>query len=134
MKMEYAPSDTEAMRKLQHRVHERIAPHSLLLACLSSHYMAQRLNGSYMEFQMLSLLQSSLPPLMNMTSHPLTRELIFSIVLLSLQLLRYSNFLDPETQRSLKDDILSVGLAWFRNPPRYVPKHFPQLHRESKQR
>lgn len=116
--MEYAPSDMDHIHKLQHRVHDRLAPHLLILQFMSSHYMAQRLNGSYMEFQSLLLLRSSLMQLENTPSHPLARELHFNIILFALKALRYSNNISPEEQRLFKDEILTAALAWFRNPSR----------------
>lgn len=56
---------------------------------------------------------------MSSPSHPLARELHFHIVLLGAKVLRYSTTLDSASKWKLKDQILSVGLAWFANPPRW---------------
>ena len=118
--MEYAPSDKDAIDKQQHRLHDRLTPHFIILQFMSSHYMAQRLNGSFAELQSLSLIESSLVPLKDTPSHPLARELHFAIVLFSLKVLRYCSSISPEDQRLYKDKILAAALAWFQNPPRYV--------------
>ena len=119
VRMEYAPSDYDLIKKQQQRVHDRLAPHFLILQFISSHYMAERLNGQFMETQALSMMQASLDPLVETSSHPLARELHFNIILFSLKILRYSGELGPEAQRNFKDKILSAALAWFKNEPRF---------------
>ncbi|KAL9052544.1 MAG: hypothetical protein Q9162_005348 [Coniocarpon cinnabarinum] len=119
VRMDYAPSDYNFIRKQQQRVHDRLTPHFLILQFISSHYMAERLNGLFMETQALSMMQGSLDTLVDTVSHPLARELHFSIILFSLKVLRYSGELSPEAQRLFKDKILSAALAWFRNEARW---------------
>ena len=119
VRMEYAPSDYDFIRKQQQRVHDKLTPHFLILLLISSHYMAERLNGNFIESQAMSMMETSLPVLADTASHPLARELHFNIILFSLKILRYGSHLSPESQRSFKDKILSAALAWFRNEPRY---------------
>lgn len=123
--MEYAPSDMESIHKQQHRVHDRLSPHFLVLQFISSHYMAQRLNGSFIELESLALLRSSLVILEDTPSHPLARELHFFIILFSLKVLRFSSYISAGAQRQYKDQILTAALAWFKNSPRYEDKDSP---------
>lgn len=72
-----------------------------------------------MEKACIRLLGATLKSLIISSSHPLARELHFHIVLLGAKILNNSTTLDIASKWRLKDQVLSVGLSWFANPPRW---------------
>ncbi|KAI9718337.1 MAG: phosphatidylinositol-4- kinase [Chrysothrix sp. TS-e1954] len=119
LKEEFAPSDGEALKKQQKRIQDLIAPHFRILQFLESHYHATRLNGVAAEKSYHRFLQVTLRGLRQTSSHPLSREIHFRMLSLGLKILRHSTSLAPALRWRLKDDLLSVGLDWFSNPPRW---------------
>lgn len=118
---EFAPSDNDGILKQQQRMHDQFAPHFRIVQFLASHYQATRLSSSSTERAYLRLLKATLSALRRTKSHPLAREIHFQIVLLGLKVLMSSTTLNRVSRWRLKDDLLSAALAWFAQPPRYVP-------------
>lgn len=52
-------------------------------------------------------------------AHPLAREVHFHVILLALRILAYCTGSSEKLRWQLKDQILTVGLAWFSHPPRW---------------
>ena len=100
-------------------MHDRLAPHFLLLQFLASHYHATRFSSSAMEKMYIRLFRSTLRNGAGIFDHPLARELQFHIVLLALKVLKLSTSIPEDIQWRIKDDILSFSLDWFKSPPRY---------------
>ncbi|RDA90048.1 hypothetical protein CP533_4937 [Ophiocordyceps camponoti-saundersi (nom. inval.)] len=118
-KEEFAPSDLEALARRRQAVHDMLSPHKRLLQFFSSHYNATRLSSTDTQRVFLRMLDLTMNALKKSTSHPMTRELHFQIVLFGLEVLRSSTTLGAGAQWRLKRKILAAGLAWFKNAPRW---------------
>ncbi|SPQ18964.1 9d2e47b4-0d6b-430b-b2bd-2d91db09fa24 [Thermothielavioides terrestris] len=119
LKQEFAPSDNAALAKRKQLVHDLLAPHSLLLQFLSSHYNATRLSSPDTHRLFLRLLDVTLEAIRNSTSHPLAREIRLQVIVFGLRVLKTSSTMGAFAQHRLKDQILSAGLGWFDNPARW---------------
>ena len=118
IKEEFAPSDKEALSRQQQAAHDLIAPHLRILQFLASHFNATRHGNPHVQKTFHRLLSVTLQALRQCTGHPLAREFHFQVVLLGLNVLRYSTGLDMAGRWRLKDAILSAGLRWFAHQPR----------------
>lgn len=119
LKEEFAPSELEMLAKRRQLVHDILSPHARLLQLFSSHFNATRLGCPDIQRIFIRMLDLTLDAAKYYTSHPLARELHFQIVLFGLQVLRWSTIISPTAQFRLKEKILSAGLSWFRNSPRW---------------
>lgn len=123
IKEEFAPSDKATLLRRQQEAYDLIAPHFRLLQFLSSHFHATRLSSPYVEKVYHRLIHVTLDAMDVTTSHPLTREVHFHIVLLGLRILHFSTNMDRSANWRLKDRILSAALAWFALRPRYLSSY-----------
>jgi len=119
VKMEYAPSNKEEHNLEQQTAIDLLSPHLRLIQLLSSHYHANRHGNPHIQKIFLRLVRIALRGLKTATGHPLSREARFQLVLLALQVLRYSTGLTERQQTSLKDLIISGALSWFKFPPQW---------------
>ena len=119
VKMEYAPSNKEQHMLEQQTALDLLSPHLRLLQLLSSHFHANRHGNPQVQKVFMRLVRVALRGLKTATGHPLAREVRFQLVLLGLQVLRYSTGVTERQQQKLKDLILSAGLSWFKFPPRW---------------
>ncbi|KAI5818864.1 hypothetical protein BZA77DRAFT_306621 [Pyronema omphalodes] len=119
VKMEYAPSDKDQHNTEQQTAIDLLSPHIRLIQMLSSHYHANRHGNPHIQKMFLRLIHISLNGLKTATGHPLAREARFQLVLLGLQILKYSTGLTERQQYSLKELIISAGLSWFKFAPRW---------------
>lgn len=119
LKQEFAPSDSAALAKRKHIIHNLLAPHSQLLQFLSSHYNATRLGNPDTHHMFLRLLDITLEAVKDAAPHPMAREIRFQVLLLGLRVLRTSTTMGAIAKFRLKDQILSAGLGWFDSPPRW---------------
>ena len=119
VKMEYAPSNKEEHNLEQQTAIDLLSPHLRLIQLLSSHYHANRHGNPHIQKIFLRLVRIALRGLKTATGHPLAREARFQLVLLALQVLRYSTGLTERQQTSLKDLIISGALSWFKFPPQW---------------
>ena len=120
VKEEFAPTDRVAIMKKQQAVHDVIAPHFRLVQFLSSHLSATRLCSPSFERIFYRMARVVLSAMTQAAGQPLAREVHFHIVNMTLRILMCSTGSDEEAKWTIKDQILSVGLMWFRQPPRSV--------------
>lgn len=119
VKMENAPSNKEEHDREQRTATELLSPHLRILQLLSSHFQANRHGNSHVQKIFLRVVIVGLKGLKKASGHPLAREARFQMVLLGLQVLRYSTGLTEKQQLQLKDLILSGALSWFKFAPRW---------------
>lgn len=119
LKEEFAPSDLELMAKKRQAIHDMLSPHIRLLHFFTSHFNATRLGSNDTQRVFLRMLDLTLTALKEAPSHPMSRELRFQIVLFGLKVLRSSTAIGATAQWRLKEQILSAGLGWFRNAPKW---------------
>lgn len=100
-------------------MYNMLAPHSRLLQFLASHYNATRLGNTDTQKTFLRLLDVTLDRVTSSTTHPMTREIRFQIVLFGLKALKTSTTMTAVSQMRLKDKILSAALSWFSAAPRW---------------
>ncbi|KAF4470103.1 phosphatidylinositol 4-kinase [Fusarium albosuccineum] len=119
LKEEFAPSELEALAKKKQLVHDILAPHARLLQFFASHFNATRHGSPDIQKVFLRMLDLTLDSIKQSATHPMAREIRFQIVLFGLRVLRASTTLKATAQWRLKEKILSAGLAWFRNSPKW---------------
>lgn len=119
LKEEFAPTDNAAMIQRRQHVYNMLAPHSRLLQFFASHYNATRLGNTDTQKTFLRLLNVTLDRVTSSTTHPMTREIRFQIVLFGLKALKTSTTMTAVSQMRLKDKILSAALSWFSAAPRW---------------
>ncbi|KAK3989203.1 hypothetical protein QBC44DRAFT_90007 [Cladorrhinum sp. PSN332] len=119
LRQEFAPSDSAALAKRKHVIHNLLTPHSRLLQFLSSHYNATRLGNPDTHHMFLRLLDITLEAVKHAAPHPMAREIRFQVLLLGLRVLKTSTTMGVIAKFRLKDQILSAGLGWFDSPPRW---------------
>ncbi|KAF1815553.1 hypothetical protein P152DRAFT_410483 [Eremomyces bilateralis CBS 781.70] len=119
LRQEFAPSDKELIAKKQAAVYNAIAPHFRLLQFFLSHFGASRHSTPQMRRIYLRLVHLSLDAMEFIADHPLAREAHLHLVLLACQLLQHFPGLGFPGRWRLLDRILTAGLAWFSNPPRW---------------
>ncbi|KAK2593385.1 Phosphatidylinositol 4-kinase stt4 [Conoideocrella luteorostrata] len=119
LKEEFSPSDLELMAKKRQAVHDILSPHTRLLHFFVSHFNATRLGSTDTQRVFSRMLDLTLTALKEAHSHPMARELRFQIVLLGLKVLRSSTSIGAAAQWRFKEKILSAGLGWFRNAPKW---------------
>ncbi|EQL00905.1 phosphatidylinositol 3-kinase 3 [Ophiocordyceps sinensis CO18] len=116
---EFAPSELETLAKRRQSVHDMLSPHTRLLQFFSSHLNATRLGSGDTQRVFLRMLDLTVNAIKDSTSHPMARELHFQVVLFGLKVLRTNTTIGATAQWRLKEKILSAGLSWFRNSPRW---------------
>ena len=120
VKQEFAPSDMPALIKRQQAVNSLISPHRRILQFLISHFNASRLGSPHLRRSIHRLVSITLEGLLTLSGHPLLREFHFEIISFGLAVLHLSEELGKAAKWRLKDRILSAGLAWFANQPRWT--------------
>lgn len=118
IKEEFAPSDKHELSRKQQAAHDWIAPHLRLLQFLNSHFNATRLGSPQVQKIFHRMISITLQGIRQSTGYPLAREFHFQVVLLSLNIIRYSPSPDPVACWKLKDAVLGAGLRWFAHQPR----------------
>ncbi|KJZ76543.1 hypothetical protein HIM_03879 [Hirsutella minnesotensis 3608] len=116
---EFAPSELEALARRRQMVHDMLSPHTRLVQFFSSHFNATRLGSGDTQRVFLRMLDLTMNATRTSASHPMARELHFQLVLFGLKVLHASTTLGASAQWRLKEKILSTGLGWFRNAPRW---------------
>lgn len=119
LKEEFAPSELDALAKKKQLVHDILSPHVRLLQFFASHFNATRHGSPDIQRVFLRMLDLTLDAIKQSATHPMAREIRFSIVLFGLRVLRTSNTLKPGAQWRLKERLLSAGLAWFKYAPKW---------------
>lgn len=119
LKEEFAPSELDALAKKKQLVHDILSPHIRLLQFFASHFNATRHGSPDIQRVFLRMLDLTLDAIKQSATHPMAREIRFSIVLFGLRVLRTSNTLKPGAQWRLKERLLSAGLAWFKHSPKW---------------
>lgn len=119
LRMDFSPSDLELLAKKRQAIHDLLSPHTQLVHFFMSHFNATRLGSTDTQRVFCRMLDLTLTALREAHSHPMSRELRFQIVLLGLKFLRSSTLMGATTQRRFKEKILSAGLGWFRNAPKW---------------
>ncbi|KAJ4173624.1 phosphatidylinositol-4- kinase [Fusarium falciforme] len=115
----FAPSELDALAKKKQLVHDILSPHVRLLQFFASHFNATRHGSPDIQRVFLRMLDLTLDAIKQSATHPMAREIRFSIVLFGLRVLRTSNTLKPGAQWRLKERLLSAGLAWFKYSPKW---------------
>ncbi len=117
LKEEFAPSDKEFLQKQIQLAQNTISPHLRVLQFFQSHFNAIRLGSANTQRTFIRMMDRTLRGFMQITGHPLLREMQFHVVLFALRLLRFGTCFSNLSLWRLKDQAISVGLRWFAQPP-----------------
>jgi phosphatidylinositol 4-kinase A len=117
VKQEFAPSDKASLLKQTQVAQNTISPHLRVLQFFESHFNAIRLGSANTQRTFIRMISQTLIGLQSIQGHPLTREIHMRVVLFGLRILRFNTCLTKVAQWRLKDQILSAGLRWFKQPP-----------------
>ncbi|KAI5302584.1 phosphatidylinositol-4- kinase, partial [Ascosphaera pollenicola] len=117
LKNEFAPSNKEDLFRQQHKAQSMINPHSRVLQFLTSQYNATRLSSPHIEASFVRIVTHTMVSLREIGGHPLCRELYFSALLFSLDIIKDCRSISKPLVWRLKDLTLSAALTWFKHPP-----------------
>lgn len=114
--IEYAPTDKAIIDHNLAVAQRALQPHTLLVAVISSRFQAVKYREAGMILAILKLLMRSFKNYDLMSTHPLAREVRFSLVLFGLQVLRGCR-LETLLECRLRDRIYGAALSWFATKP-----------------
>ncbi|PWN34264.1 uncharacterized protein FA14DRAFT_161716 [Meira miltonrushii] len=117
-KTEMTPSDRVATTKEREEASRQFTPHLTLIQLLSSRFEAFRYRDPSMVLALVRLVQRTGSATDQMSRHPLSREVRFSIVLFGLRLLQGSR-LDGLLEYQLRTSLYDMALDWFAIPPQW---------------
>lgn len=118
-KLEFAPMDRDAINRQHQLASDQIGPHLRLLHFFSSHYNAHHASNIHVRRLFGRIAMTTLQSNKYLSSHPLTREYRFSLLLFGLDILNHDRAFDAAGRWRLRDSILTTGLSWFAAKPCY---------------
>ncbi|KAF9116746.1 phosphatidylinositol-4- kinase [Mortierella sp. AM989] len=117
-RMEYAPSDKKARQKSYKIASYLFAPHVIWIEFLSSRFQATRYGNRDIVDIFTRLIQLTFDSSYKMSTHPLSREGRFQLILLGLRLIQ-SNRMEALIEYKFRSALYLAALTWFELSPRW---------------
>ncbi|KAJ9109753.1 hypothetical protein QFC19_001983 [Naganishia cerealis] len=114
--IEYSPMDKAALDHDLAVAKRLLQPHTLLTQVLSSRFQAVKYRDRGTMLAFFRLLTRSFKAHKQMSSHPLAREVRFSLILLAFQLLGSSR-METDFELKFRNEIFGAALSWFAVKP-----------------
>lgn len=114
--IEYAPTDRAVIEHSLKVAQRALQPHTLLISVISSRFQAVKYREPGMMLSIIRLLLRSFRSHKQMCTHPLARQVRFSLVLFGLQVLSSSR-LETLLEIQFRDAIYEGALSWFAIKP-----------------
>ncbi|KAJ9110206.1 hypothetical protein QFC20_003058 [Naganishia adeliensis] len=114
--IEYSPTDKATLDHDLAVAKRMLQPHTLLTQVLSSRFQAVKYRDRGITLAFFRLLIQSFKAHKRMSTHPLAREVRFSLVLLGFQLLASSN-MEANFELRFRDHVFNAALSWFSVKP-----------------
>ncbi|UZJ55413.1 hypothetical protein CBS101457_004733 [Exobasidium rhododendri] len=117
-KTEMSPSDRIAITKERERATRQFMPHLTLVQLISSRFEAFRYRDPSMVLAIVRLLQRSAAAINTMSTHPLSREVRFALVLFGFKVIQSSR-LDGLVEFQIRHALYQLAFDWFAVPPQW---------------
>lgn len=116
--IEYSPSSKAIIDVEMARARRMLRPHLLLVQILSSQFQAVKYRASGIMVSLARLMMRSLQAYKRMSTHPLAREVRFSLLLFGFQILASSR-MEALLELRLRDALFDAAFAWFAVRPQW---------------
>lgn len=116
--IEYTPSDKKIMDVEKKKADRLLRPHLLLIQVLSSQFQAVKYSEAGIMISLARLMMRSLGAADRMSTHPLSREVRFSLLLFGFQILASSRT-EALLELRFRDLLFKAAFAWFAIRPQW---------------
>ncbi|GMK56681.1 hypothetical protein CspeluHIS016_0305210 [Cutaneotrichosporon spelunceum] len=116
--IEYTPTDRKAMDVEKKRANRLLRPHLLLLQVLSSQFQAIKYSEAGIMISLARLMMRSLGAADQMSTHPLSREVRFTLLLFGFQILASSKT-EALLELRFRDLLFKTAFSWFAIRPQW---------------
>nr|XP_018260847.1 phosphatidylinositol 4-kinase [Kwoniella dejecticola CBS 10117]OBR83005.1 phosphatidylinositol 4-kinase [Kwoniella dejecticola CBS 10117] len=116
--VEYAPSDKKVLDLELAKARKLLRPHLLLIQVLSSQFQAIKYRERGIMVSLIRLMMRSLKAHKHMSTHPLAREVRFSLLLFGFQMLASSR-MEALLELRFRDQLFSAAFSWFAFRPQW---------------
>ncbi|KAL1412783.1 Phosphatidylinositol 4-kinase stt4 [Vanrija albida] len=116
--LEYAPSDKKVMDAELAKARRLLKPHLLLIQILSSQFQAVKYRAPGIMVSIARLMLRSLDSFRHMSTHPLAREVRFSLLLFGFQVLA-STRVETLLELRFRDALYNAAFGWFAVRPQW---------------
>ncbi|BEJ13679.1 hypothetical protein CspHIS471_0308530 [Cutaneotrichosporon sp. HIS471] len=116
--IEYTPSDKKTMDVEKKKADRLLRPHLLLLQVLSSQFQAVKYSEAGIMISLARLMMRSLGAANHMSTHPLSREVRFTLLLFGFQILASSKT-EALLELRFRDLLFKAAFSWFAIRPQW---------------
>ncbi|WVO18533.1 hypothetical protein L204_106252 [Cryptococcus depauperatus] len=116
--IEYSPSDKKVFDLDLAKARRLLKPHTLLVQVLSSQFQAIKYRERGITISLIRMMMISLKMHHEMSTHPLSREVRFSLLLFGFQILASSR-LETLMELKLRDRLYQAAFSWFAVRPQW---------------
>ncbi|BEI82759.1 hypothetical protein CcaverHIS002_0306270 [Cutaneotrichosporon cavernicola] len=116
--IEYTPSDKKTMDVEKKKADRLLRPHLLLLQVLSSQFQAVKYSEAGIMISLARLMMRSLGAADHMSTHPLSREVRFTLLLFGFQILASSKT-EALLELRFRDLLFKAAFSWFAIRPQW---------------
>ncbi|ORY33464.1 hypothetical protein BCR39DRAFT_520273 [Naematelia encephala] len=116
--VEYSPSDKKILDLELAKARRLLRPHLLLINVLSSQFQAVKYREPGIMTSLIRLMMRSLVASKKMSTHPLAREVRFSLLLFGFQILASSR-MEALLELRFRDRLYATAFAWFSVRPQW---------------
>ncbi|KAK4686496.1 phosphatidylinositol 4-kinase A, partial [Tremellales sp. Uapishka_1] len=116
--VEYSPSDKKIMDLELAKARRLLRPHLLLIQVLSSQFQAIKYREPGIMVSLIRLMMRSLKACGTMSTHPLAREVRFSLLLFGFQILASSR-MEALLELRFRDRLYQAAFSWFSVRPQW---------------
>ncbi|WVR07656.1 hypothetical protein IAU60_004698 [Kwoniella sp. DSM 27419] len=116
--VEYAPSDKKVLDLELAKARKQLRPHLLLVQVLSSQFQAVKYRERGIMVSLIRLMMRSLKAHKQMSTHPLAREVRFSLLLFGFQMLASSR-MEALLELKFRDRLYQAAFSWFAFRPQW---------------
>ncbi|PWN92771.1 hypothetical protein FA10DRAFT_298233 [Acaromyces ingoldii] len=117
-KTEMSPTDRVEMNRERERAQRLFSPHLTLIQLVSSRFQAFRYRDPSMVLALVRLIQRSAIATDKMSTHPLSREVRFALIVFGFRVIQSSR-LDGLVEYQLRLALYKVAFAWFETTPQW---------------
>lgn len=111
-RIEFAPSDKKVLDLELAKARKLLRPHLLLIQVLSSQFQAIKYRQPGIMTSLIRVLMRSLAAHKKMCTHPLAREVRFSLLLFGFQILASSK-MEALLELRFRDRLFTAAFSWF---------------------
>ncbi|KIO22722.1 hypothetical protein M407DRAFT_216052 [Tulasnella calospora MUT 4182] len=116
--IKYSPTDRAEIDQNLRNARRLLTPHTLLVSMLHSRFQAVRYRHPGLILLLLRLVLRSCQAFETMSTHPLAREVRFSLLLFGFEALRSSR-MDTFAEHSIREALYKAAFSWFAVRPQW---------------